>query len=203
MMIGFFKTAFNRYDFLIDEIIKNFENFQPAEKAKIVLLLRVLNKKSIPLSKLSSNEIKYKQSLDKAVIPNPYEQWDRVLAPAQMDMLWGDFYATGAYKPIRRIMNLLMNEKEGKIAQEMIAQKRRPQTKKEINQFTMGMLHILAVKSLIRNADICDRADQYCIWAIENNDLPEESMSVIKPLFENEPQEQSQFKKMFDGKKLY
>ena len=203
MMLGFFKAAFLHYDFLIDEIVKDFEKFDPQSRTKIILLRRVLGKKPILHSKLSAIEIKYQQNLQKATIPNPYEHWDKVLAPAQMDMLWGEFYANGTYKPVRRVMNLLMNEKESKIVQVMINQKRRPQTEKEINQFTMGMLHILAVKSLLRNANISDRVDQYCVWAIENNDLPKESMDVIKPLLGNESQEESQFKKTFDGKKLF
>ncbi len=184
-ILGFFKAAFLHYDFLIDEIRNNFEKYKPDERAKIILLMRILGKKPFDEKILNNREIKYQRNLQKANIPNPYENWDRVLAAAQIDMLWGEFYANGTYKPLRRVMNLLINEKEAKIAQEMIAQKRRPKTEKEINQFTMGVLHILAVRTIIKSADACDRIDQYCVWAIENKDLPDESMQVIEPILGN------------------
>ena len=203
MMLGFFKAGFLHYDFLVDEISKNFSNLKPDEKSKAILLMRILGKKPIDEKLLSKIEIKYQRNLQKANIPNPYEHWDKVLAPAQIDMLWGEFYANGNYKPIRRIMNLLINSKEADIVEQFIKQKRRPKTQKETNQFTMGMLHILSIKSLLRNANICDRVDQYCVWAIENKDLPEESMKVIEPLLGNKPEPQTQLKKLLDGKKLY
>lgn len=196
MMLGFFKAGFLHYDFLIDEIVKNFANLKPDERSKAILLMRITGKKPINEKLLTQIEIKYQQNLQKTNIPNPYEHWDKVLAPAQIDMLWGEFYANGNYKPVRRIMNLLINSKEAKFVEQLIKQKRRPKTAKETNQFTMGMLHILSIKSLLRNANMCDRVDQYCVWAIENNDLPEESMHVIEPLLGNKPQ--SQLKKVLD-----
>ena len=203
IIMGFFKAAFNKYDFLIDEILSNFDKFDNLDKSKIILLLRFLNKPDLKDSMLSKRQIEYRQMLKKADIPNPYENWHRFLGPTQIDLLWGEFYATGAYKPLRRILNLFANKEEGTQAKEIIKSKKRPADKSQWNKFTVGMLHLAAVQSVLRNAQECDLADQYCVWAYENKDLPEESMEVAKDYFDNsQPSEQSQFKRMFNSIKF-
>ncbi len=184
IIMGFFQKGFKKYDFLIDEIARNFDKFDALDKSKILLLTRFLNK-GIDDSKLTEKQLKYKNALKKADIPNPYEVWHKVLAPTQIDLLWGEFYASGAYQPIRRIMNLFANEAEGKYVKEMLQQKARPTTQEQRNKFAMGVLHLSAVKSILRNAEDCDLVDQYCVWAYENKDLPEISERFAKKYFDN------------------
>ncbi len=198
IIMGFFKTAFKKYDFLIDEIKENFDKFDNLDKSKIILLSRFLNNFEIPDAKLNQTQKKYKDALKRAEIPNAYEIWHRLLAPTQIDLLWGEFYASGAYKPIRRMMNLFANEAEGKDVKRMIAQKKRPSDEAQWNKFTIGMLHLVSVKSILRNAQDCDLVDQYCVWAYENKDLPEESMRFAKKYFDLS-QPHSQFKEAFNS----
>lgn len=197
IILGFFKAAFLRFDFLLDELMLKFDSLPPKDRAKVILISRFTGKRPIKNSHLGAAEIKYQDALYRAEIPNPYENWHRVLAPSQMDMLWGEFYASGAYRPIRRIMNLLANEKESQYAQSLLKARLRPKDDAQWNRFTMGMLHILAVKSILRNAGESDLADQYCVWAYENRDIPEESMKVMAPYFDEANAERSQFKKAF------
>ena len=196
-IIGFFKAAFIRFDFLADELTLKIAALKNIDRSKLILISRFMGKHPIKNEHLTDAEIKYQEALYRAEIPNPYENWHKVLASAQIDMLWGEFYATGAYRPLRRIMNLLMNENESLYAQKLLKEKRRPKTDSEWNKFTMGVLHLLAVKSILRNAGESDLADQYCVWAYENKDLPEESMKVMERYFDDAKTENSQFKKAF------
>ena len=181
-ILGFFKAGFLKYDFLMEEIMANFAKFDSADRNKIILISRAVGKPPILDSLLSPEEQKYQKSLFAAEIPNPYEEWHNMLAPVQIDMLWGEFYATGAYKPLRRIMNPLMNAKEAQFMLGVKASKKRPE-RKDFNKFTMGAIHVIALKSILQNAAACDLADQYCVWAIENGDLPAESQKTLEPYF--------------------
>ena len=181
-ILGFFKAGFLKYDFLIEEIMANFAKFDSADRNKIILISRAAGKPPILDSLLSPAEQSYQKSLFAAEIPNPYEEWHKTLAPVQMDMLWGEVYATGAYKPLRRIMNPLMNAKEAQFMMGVKASKKRP-ARRDFNKFTMGAIHVIALKSILQNAADCDLADQYCVWAIENRDLPEASLKALEPYF--------------------
>ena len=202
MILGFFRAGFNTYKFLVNEILQNFDTYTNHEKARIMLLMRVLEKPLIKEERLNKNQIAYQKKLAQAEIPNPYEDWHPVLAAIQLDLLVGEFYATGTYKPVRRIMNLLANEQQFKKSEEMIAKKSRPKTKSEWNEFTMGILHKIAITALIRNSNASDLFDQYCVWAVENNDLPKDSIVVAKRIFGLEKQELSNFKKATNDIKL-
>ena len=202
MILGFFRAGFNTYKFLVNEILHNFDKYTDHEKARIILLMRVLEKPLIKDELLNKKQIQYQKNLARAEIPNPYEDWHPVLAAIQLDLLLGEFYANGTYRPVRRMMNLLANEKQHKKAEEMIAKKQRPKTKAQWNEFTMGILHKVAVKSLIHNSNISPLFDQYCVWAIENNDLPKESVAVAKRIMGFEEQEPSNFKKATSDIKL-
>ncbi len=184
LLLGFFKSGFARFSFAFHDILENFASFDNLDKAKIILLNSVLGKPAIPDAKLSPAQIKYQNNIRRAEIPNPYEDWHKVMGVAQLDMLWGDFFATGAYKPVRRIMNLMINADEADFAMKLKNAKLRPQNDTEWNKYNVGLLHVAALRSLLRNAEMFDIVDQYCVWAVENGDLPEKSAKVLAPYFD-------------------
>ena len=197
-MLGFFKAGFLRYDFLVEEIMANFAKYNFADRTKIILISKLIGKPPILDSLLDPSEIKYQKSLFGAEMPNPYEDWHRTLAPVQMDMLWGEFYMTGSYRPVRRMMNTLANAKEGEFVESIMRAGRRP-NKDELNRFTMGVVHIVGLKSLIRNTEDSDLADQYCVWALENDDLPKPSQELLRKIYPGTGKKRSQFEKAFEG----
>lgn len=184
LLLGFFKSGFARFSFAFDGILENFASFDNLDKAKIILLNSVLGKPAIPDAKLSPAQIKYQNNIRRAEIPNPYEDWHKVMGVAQLDMLWGDFFATGAYKPVRRIMNLMINADEADFAMKLKNANLRPQNDAEWNKYNVGLLHVAALRSLLRNAEMFDIVDQYCVWAVENGDLPEKSAKVLATYFD-------------------
>ena len=184
LLLGFFKSGFARFSFAFDGILENFASFDNLDKAKIILLNSVLGKPAIADAKLSPAQIKYQNNIRRAEIPNPYENWHKVMGVAQLDMLWGDFFATGAYKPVRRIMNLMVNADEADFAMKLKNANLRPQNDAEWNKYNVGLLHVAALRSLLRNAEMFDIVDQYCVWAVENGDLPEKSAKVLAPYFD-------------------
>lgn len=182
IMLGFFKAAFAKFDFLIDEILPNFDKFDPLDKSKIILINRLIGRPPIKGGMLTPNQIKYQNSLRNAEFPSAYESWHKIMGTSQLDMLTGEFYATGAYRPVRRMMNLFVNRKESDFTVKTLESGKRPASG-DWNKFNIGMLHILAVKAVLRLSQENDLADQYCVWAVENKDLPPESMEIARKFF--------------------
>ncbi len=192
--IGFFRTAFKRNMFLLEHIRESFEKASPLDRAKIIFLFKILEIRPIEESLLNPREKEYIKMLDNAETPNPYEFWHPVIGLAQIDMLWGEFFASGAYRPVRRIIDLFANPKEGEYAQEMLDKKLRPQTRKDWARFMIGVLHRAAIRTIIVAAQNIPIVEKYCYWAIDNKDLPEASQKIMTQIFGEKEDEQSPFK---------
>jgi hypothetical protein len=153
------------------------------ERSRTIFLFRILALKPVNPAILTDAEKTYQEKLMRAEFPNPYESWHSVIGAAQMDMLWGEFFADGTYKPVRRIMDLLANSAETPFAEEMLAKRIRPKTKLEWSRFMLGMLSKVALITLSENASRIPLVEKYCLWAIQNRDLPEVSYKTLSPVF--------------------
>ena len=188
--IGFFRAAFKRNMFLIPYIRENFADATPLDRAKTIFLFKILEIPQIDESLLTPNEKSYIALLDKAEFPNPYESWHPIIGAAQIDMLWGEFFANGTYRPVRRIIDLLANSDEAAFAQDMINKRRKPATRREWSRFMIGVLHRAALRTLIETASRVPLVEKYCYWAMDNRDLPESTYKVLSPIFgENNSEE--------------
>ena len=94
-LIGFLKAAFKNCNFLMDEIRKNFKNYDNLERSKIIFLMAICNADAIDETLLTEKERDYQKRIREASFPDPYKSWDRVLGAAQMDMLFGEFIVNG------------------------------------------------------------------------------------------------------------
>ncbi len=181
--IGFFRTAFKRNMFLIPYIRNSFANATPLDRAKTIFLFKILEIPEIDGSLLTSREKDYISLLNKAEFPNPYESWHPVIGAAQIDMLWGEFFANGRYRPVRRIIDLLANSKEGAFARDMVNKRRKPATRKEWARFMIGVLHRAALNTVVETASRVPLVRKYCCWAVDNRDIPESTYNVLNPIF--------------------
>lgn len=178
--IGFLRAAFARNAFLIPYIRAEFENSTPENRAKIIFLLEILGEKNLPESSLKKNEKAYLNRLKEVLsIPNPYAHWEPVLAGAQIDMLWGEFYANGTYKPFRRILDILALTEEATFSDVMIAKKKRPESEQEWRKLMLGIASRAALSTIASNSGKIELVKKYAQWAIQNGDVPEKSRGLL------------------------
>lgn len=180
--LGFLRSAFKANPFLLKKTCDSFSSAKNLDRAKIIMLLAILGEPLLAEDKLREYEIEYQKNMRKHFPLDPYENWDPVMGAAQIDMLWGEFFAEGNYAPIRRIMDALSLNSELAEMERIIAQNRKPATKKEWQNFMLGMLNKAALSTLAKNAFTFDLVRQYCEWAIENKDIPPSSILKLSPI---------------------
>ena len=185
---GFFRSAFLRYSFLTPYLRREFPNMSALDKAKTIYLFALMDEARIDFNILSENEKKYQDAMRKADIPAPYSKWDEVLGAVQIDMLWGEFFADGTYKPLRRIMDLLAYTEEGNYTIRYIMEKRKPKDRDEFKKIMYGAYHNVALKTILKNAERYDLVRKYCQWALENKDIPESTFKLLGEISEKKNQ---------------
>lgn len=181
---GFFRSAFMRNSFLTPHIRRAFPNMTPLDRAKTIYLFALIDEARIDFNILTESEKKYQDAMRKADIPAPYSKWDNVLGAVQIDMLWGEFFADGTYKPIRRIMDLLAYTEEGNFTVRSIMEKRKPQNSEEWKKMMLGAYHSAALNSILKNAERFELVRKYCQWALENKDIPESTFKLLGEISE-------------------
>lgn len=183
--LGFLKAAFQKNMFLISHIRDSFKSLSDLNRAKFILILAVLGEKEMDASALSEPERRYQGQIRAFKLPDPYGDWDPFLGAAQIDMLWGEFFANGTYKPIRRILNILSHAQEAAFADGLSEKSRAPKTQAEWDKYMLGRLYKAALKTVAINASKYPLVEQYCAWALRHGDIPEVSYEVLSPMLEH------------------
>lgn len=181
---GFFRSAFMRNSFLTPFLRDKFPSMSPLDRAKTIYLFALMDEARIDFNILTESEKKYQDAMRKANIPAPYAKWDKILGAVQIDLLWGEFFADGTYKPIRRIMDLLAYTEEGNFTLRMLTEKRRPKNREEWEKMMMGAYHSAALNSILDYASQFELIRNYCRWAIQNKDIPESSFKLLGEISE-------------------
>lgn len=177
--LGFFQAAFKRNSFLIPIIRDAFRNASPLDRAKTIFLFAILDEARVDVNLLTPKEKEYQEAMRNAQIPDPYKEWDNVVGAVQIDMLWGEFFADGTYRPVRRIMDLLSYVEEAKFTHKSIAENKKPEKKEDWKKLMLGAYHTVALQSLLANAQRFPLVKKYCLWAIENRNLPDSTYQLL------------------------
>lgn len=181
---GFFRAAFLRNSFLTPYLREKFPSMTPLDRAKTIYLFALMDEARIDFNILNESEKKYQDAMRKANIPAPYAKWDKLLGAVQIDLLWGEFFADGTYKPIRRILDLLAYTEEGNFTVRSLMEKRRPQTREEWEKLMLGACHNAALNSILNNAGRFELVKKYCQWALQNKDIPESTFKLLEEISE-------------------
>lgn len=182
-LIGFFRAAFDDNRFLLWPIRQEFANASELDKAKIIFLFAITGEDPVDESLLSDYEKDYQKRIRNADFVDPYKEWDAVVGATQVDALWGEFFARGTYKPLRRIMDLFKYSGEASYAESMLEKNKKPESPEDWRKFMLGMLNKAAMVTFAQNAYRIPLVENYCMWAIQNNDLPKISYKALSPLF--------------------
>ncbi len=183
--LGFIKAAFKKNMFLISQIRDTFKSMSDINRAKFILILALLDAEAVDETQLTEVEKQYQKKIRTFKMPNPYGKWDPFLGAAQIDMLWGEFFANGTYRPIRRILNILSHAKDAAFADGLAEKRQAPKTREEWDRYMFGRLYKAALKTVAINASKYPLVEQYCAWALQHGDIPKVSYEVLSPLLEH------------------
>ena len=183
--LGFIKSAFLKNQFLLSHIREEFKTLSDLNRAKFILILALLDKDKIADNSLTGVEKTYQQKIRTVKFPNPYSQWDPFLGAAQIDMLWGEFFANGTYKPIKRILNILSHAHDAAFADKLAEKRQPPKDGSEWDKYMLGRLYKAALKTIAINASRYPLVEQYCAWAVTHREIPEVSYEVLSPMLEH------------------
>ncbi|MFH1062748.1 MAG: hypothetical protein V1747_07700 [Candidatus Omnitrophota bacterium] len=165
--IWFFKCVFDENDFLIPQIVKFFKDEATKKQKENIILLFYFLGKTKELD-LKGDLVKYSEGFKKIKAPNPYDKIDN---PSQLDMLWGEFFATGRLKPVRQIISSFqLSEFMGTL--EKIKKKELDVNEKSV--YREAMLEATfssALWSLESNCNQSSLLYQYCVGLIESDEL--------------------------------
>lgn len=183
--LGFIKAAFKKNMFLLSQIRDTFKSMSDINRAKFILILALLDAEAVDETQLTEMEKQYQKKIRTFKMPNPYGKWDPFLGAAQIDMLWGEFFANGTYRPIRRILNILSHAKDAAFADGLAEKRQAPKTREEWDRYMFGRLYKAALKTVAINASKYPLVEQYCAWALQHGDIPKVSYEVLSPLLEH------------------
>lgn len=169
LFLGFFKTAFSQQPFLLEKLQNGLATFDEYQKVKAITLLAV--------SGITPNE-KFLGEKDKKAVnfiascpfPDPYKIFAYEFAPAQIDWLFGEFYATGRYKTFLRIMDMLKNTQEGAYAESLLRSKTKPITDDDRKRFSIGAAYLECLRLVALNLDN-DLFAKYLYKALKDGEL--------------------------------
>ena len=105
LMMAFCYYTFKNNRYLIPALVKIVKQHDILYKRNLVFLLHNLNIKNKQLyQELGEKSVKFAQTLTKS--SNPFE-FKKIRYSEQEDILWVKFFATGQYKPIKRLAEVM------------------------------------------------------------------------------------------------
>ena len=102
-VVGLFRTIFTDEPWLLEHLIATARTMDEDRQARTALLLALLGKLDrLPvLYPEADHAAQVKAALKDVAMPDAYGE---LKGPEQLDLLWGEFFASGRYRPVRQIV---------------------------------------------------------------------------------------------------
>ncbi len=164
----FFLTNFNNNKYLLPYMVDMFREQDLKTRIYLVYLFRYVNHDLKPfLNKLTGKDREvYNGIKNRQYAKNPYEKID---SGEQLDMLWGEFLATGAIRPINRLIDTL-NYKEPLGSLDAYKNIKNP-TDADRKKAMYDVVYKAAVWSLKSNCKQHALVKDYCTHILQNRKL--------------------------------
>ncbi|MDZ8117589.1 hypothetical protein [Pontiella agarivorans] len=179
--IWFFKTVFERNEFLIPHLLDEYAFLNPKQQKDIIFLLTLLGQTE-KLPRLSGDMKRFERLMAAGRIPDPY---DDITMPKQLDMLWAEFFATGTVRPLRQIVcSLELIEHTGTLERIQSGEL----DPNELEVYREGMLEAVfqaALWSLKSNCIQVPLVKQYCIGLLLSDELPKPAAATLAMLLQS------------------
>lgn len=176
--LNFHRHALADSALALDAIKSDFAEASRNDKRKTALLFLLLEDKE-RFQAIKDQDAKVATWASAQPLPDPY---GTLQDPAQLDMLWTEFLATGRYTPVRRIIDAL---ELVTFAGALEAYPTSDQTEADRASAIKDAIFQSAVWSLKSNAEQHDRVTHYLAWAAENETFDEEVATVLAEILES------------------
>jgi hypothetical protein len=160
--------GYDRHDFLLEDYRERFPSCTPFERRRILFLVTLVGGEPIGDNLLTEEEKAWIAKLVQLHLPNPYQA---LKTTDDLDFLWGEFLATGAYAPIRRMTDALQFGNDAKLVDKFLEEKTQPETDADKAAYDRGVLFKKTVWALCKYGQDHDLAFNYLLWALKNEPL--------------------------------
>lgn len=184
-MLGFFEQVLTDNSWLLPHLIDGFEEATPAEKAQLAGLLAYAKRDDAEFADSLPVDLK------KAVNQYRNTKWPvpsaEPLNGAQLDVLWGRFFASGAHQPLRDLVAVLAYHSHRDAIEEYRKLAKKP--KKVPVEVYKSAVFRSAAWSLSRNIQQDTLVRDYCESMLLREELPQDLrvwvLGALKAAHEN------------------
>lgn len=167
--LWFFKCVFEDNEYLIPHMVTFFKEAATIQQKKDIILLFYLLKK-VDMLPLTGELSEYSKTLKGGHIPDPYSE---ITDAGQLDMLWGEFFATSRVRPVRRIITAFNLSKYSGTLEKVKAGKLDPKSKQVEEDAMKEAVFQSALWSMRSNCERVPLLFQYCVGLYDSQKLNE------------------------------
>ncbi|MFI3291164.1 MAG: hypothetical protein R3Y46_04690 [Opitutales bacterium] len=181
MLISFYKTVFADNAFLYNKLQEEFLKMSEADRNRTIMINAFMQKPRFAKKNISSQELIYQSYIfgEFSFDFKPYE--GELLSPVDMEVLWGEFFARGNYRPIERILQAYEYKAQAEYTMKVFRKELpEPNTKQQETALLKGRMYIL-VDNYIKSYIASPILQRYLLWTLENTASAniKEALSVI------------------------
>lgn len=151
--LSFYKYAFDAQPFLYSKLLQLYPSANETLQKRILILFAYANKAFNSAVFMDKDDKAVYEYLSQNIIPEPYKELKGSFAPAQLDILWGEFYATSSFKAFIKIISTLEYTKEGAYAEKLVREGALPLSPQEKADFAVGMTYLNTLKRIILSTE--------------------------------------------------
>jgi hypothetical protein len=182
MLLAFFRRIFHDNPFLWEYYSQLYEQSSNEGKEKMLLVAAVVpdnKEKKVYLKKIKGAMESLYKECSQVKIPSTDE---KITTAVQLDILWMDFFASGTYEPVKKIVSALVLKEYDEICKKVKSGEIADMTEEIERKLMLGIAYQAAEWSLISNCMQSERVHKYCRMLYEHDTLEpdvRESLGVI------------------------
>ncbi len=179
MLISYYKHTFLDNRFLLDILYDEFKYMDTQKRQKVIMLNAFLGVNPFAKELLTSEELIFQNYIEGEFDFNldPYE--GELRDSFSFEILWGEFFARGNYRPLERLMELFKHD-DAYAWKVFKKEALSPSTQAELSEYKLGSLRILLnnyLSSYLSNPIL----RRYVVWTFENtkDEKTKEALSLL------------------------
>lgn len=187
----FFMHIFKRNPFLSDYIQSHLGDFSLDDRKRLMIIATLSHDEKLTQALKEKGGVEKAHDFAKHIkLPN---QSTEITHASYLDMYWSEFFATGRYEPINRIVSALALQKYKGSLDKLKAAKASEKTKEMNDQAYLEAVYRSATWSLISNSLQEPLVYKYCLFMYQNEQLDEgikKELAIILGVIQKRIQEE-------------
>lgn len=176
-VFSIFREIFSRNAFLLPQVIATYRKEDLKVKLYLLYLMEYARMGADEFFKtLKGEELAAYQKIKASPYQEPYGE---IIDAAQLDMLWGTFFASGSYRPIKKLIETLDYAQYRPEANKF---RMTPKSGKEKSNEGKASIYRALVWSLESNISHYPLVAEYCNWALQNEQLTPVQRAELRDL---------------------